>query len=60
MFDDAWHALKALPGFIDLLADLDSGNDDESITPDEFVHWLKRNGYQDLTQYERPKREETW
>ena len=60
VFDDAWHALLKLPGFIDMLADLDCGDGDDSITPDEFVHWLKRNGYQDLTQYERPKREETW
>lgn len=59
VFDDAWHTLKVLPGFIDLLADLDSESDDKSITPEEFVHWLKRNGYQDRTQYERPK-QETW
>ena len=58
VFDDAWHALKALPGFIDLLAALDSSGDG-SVTPEEFVYWLKRNGYQDLTEYERPKRE-TW
>lgn len=48
-YNDSWEALFKMPELLELMAKLDSNNEEPTV--DEFATLLKELGYKDITEY---------